>query len=138
MKRNGSAVFLVELLMVILFFSLSAAVTLRLFVSAYQQETASLHLSAALEKAQDTAELFRANGSSLFSSSCWESGDTAGLYQQAQGDYLLQVAVKTDESPAGVMESADIVVYLSGQPDGEPVTRLSVSRYTPTAEEGAP
>ena len=38
MKKSGSAVFLMELTLVILFFSLSTVVTLRLFVAAHQQE----------------------------------------------------------------------------------------------------
>ena len=133
MKRNGSAVFLMELLMVILFFSLSTVVTLRLFVSAHQQEETSRQLSSALEKAQDTAELFHARGSDLFVTSSWTSMDAGDLYQNTDGQYLITVAVKSDASPAGLMESADISVQLNDQ--SAVLCRLSVSRYTPSEQE---
>ena len=135
MKRNGSAVFLMELLMVILFFSLSTVVTLRLFVSSHQQEEASQQLSGALEKAQDTAELFHARGSELFVTSSWTSMDEGGLYQSTDGEYLVTVCVESTVSSSGLMESADISVRLNDHSDS--LCRLSVSRYTPS-EQGVP
>lgn len=69
MKKRGSMAFLMELIVVILFFSLSTAVTLRLFVAAHEKERESTRLSDAVERAQDTAEQFRVKGTALFASS---------------------------------------------------------------------
>ena len=52
MKKRGSMAFLMELIVVILFFSLSTAVTLRLFVAAHEKERESTRLSDAVERAQ--------------------------------------------------------------------------------------
>ena len=95
MKKSGSAVFLMELTLVILFFSLSTVVTLRLFVAAHQQERQSTLHSDALELAENTAELFRAQGVSFFDAADgWnaaEQEDGSVLYSRLESGLRMEV-----------------------------------------------
>lgn len=105
MKKSGSAVFLMELTLVILFFSLSTVVTLRLFVAAHQQERQSTLHSDALELAENTAELFRAQGVSFFDAADgWnaaEQEDGSVLYSRLESGLRMEVIWKGERTPAG-------------------------------------
>lgn len=137
MKKSGSMAFLLELILVILFFSLSTAVTLRLFVAAHDKERDSSRLSDALEYAQDTAERFRVKGTSMFDpSDGWTyviEEDLSALYTRACGDLTVTVLVADGDALAGQLESGEIRVYAPADPD--PLCRLPLTRYVPFAEE---
>ena len=138
MKKRGSMAFLMELIVVILFFSLSTAVTLRLFVAAHEKEQESTLLSDALERAQDTAEQFQIKGTSLFDSSDgWTyeiRDDLSALYTRLFEDGLTVTVLVTDaDALSGWLETGEICVY-SGA-DAEPHCRLPFTRFVPAAEE---
>ena len=137
MKKRGSMAFLMELIVVILFFSLSTAVTLRLFVAAHEKERESTRLSDAVERAQDT-EQFRVKGTALFASSDgWTyeiRDDLSALYTRVFEEGLTVTVLVTDgDALAGLLETGEICVY-SGT-DTEPCCRLPLSRFVPFAEE---
>lgn len=140
MKKNGSAVFLMELILVILFFSLSTVVTLRLFVTAHQQEEQSTLRSDALELAENTAELFRAYGTGLFTSPAWitlqETGEDTHYSHTADG-LTARVSLHMADSPEGSLSTGEIVVYQAGSDggtSGDPLCRLALGRYVPAWE----
>ena len=133
MKKSGSAVFLMELTLVILFFSLSTVVTLRLFVAAHQQERQSTLHSDALELADNTAELFRAQGVSCFDAADgWnaaEQEDGSVLYSRLESGLRMEVIWKGERTPAGRLESGEIRVFENQRSD--PLCRLPLCRYSP-------
>jgi type II secretory pathway pseudopilin PulG len=63
MSRSG--LFLMELILVILFFAISAAICLRVFASARQTAERGHDLSCAVLAAQSAAECYRASGGDL-------------------------------------------------------------------------
>ena len=138
MKKSGSAVFLMELVLVILFFSLSTVVTLRLFVTAHQQEEQSTLRSDALELAENTAELFRAYGSDWFASSPWTSSQGTGddaHYTLTTDKLVAHVSLYTASGRSGSLSTGEITVYPAGQEEtGVPLCRLDLSRYVPAWE----
>ena len=81
---SKSSLFLMELILVILFFAISAAVCIRVFVSAEQTAERSRDLSCAVLAAQSAAECYRASGGDpetaavLLSGSAADSGLTVG------------------------------------------------------------
>ena len=135
MKRSSSAVFLMELTLVILFFSLSAVVTLRLFVTAHHQEQQSTLRSDALELAENTAELFRIQGTACFApadgwkTAAGEEGTT--IYTYGRDDLLLQVSLQEQQTDAGKLTSGEVQVKTAAQADGQTniLCRLPVARY---------
>ena len=151
MKRSGSIVFLMELIVVILFFSLSAVVTLQLFVAAHHNGRKSAIISDALNRAQSVAEKFQAEGSSSFSGNGWEAGDkninSAGnerwfrfMYQTEGGeDVEIFVRIETESTDFGQLEQGDVrVSFLSDSSDSDDsknqLCTLEIARYTPNAE----
>lgn len=137
MKRHSSAVFLMELTLVILFFSLSAVVTLRLFVTAHQQEQQSALRSDALELAEDTVEQIRALGASFFDSAdgwiitAQEPGGTIYTYQG--GDLRMEVFLQQEETGAGTLETGEVCITGSEKSAcrGQVLCRLPIGRYSP-------
>ena len=138
MKKSGSAVFLMELTLVILFFSLSTVVTLRLFVSAHQQERQSTLRSDAMELAENTAELFRVLGVSYFDPidgwTAVNQPDNSTLYTCTKNGLLAEVQLKTTATDAGSLETGEIRIMEvekknSGQEDL--LCRLTLGRYSP-------
>lgn len=131
MRKSGSAVFLMELVVVLLFFSLSAAVTLRLFVAAYETDRMSEQVSDALERAEDAAERYRAGGRSAFLQG-WTAQDQADgtcLYIREDGTYRLEVRLRILDQAAGDLETGEVRVYDRVQP-AEPLCELPLARYT--------
>ncbi len=138
MKKRGSMAFLMELIVVILFFSLSTAVTLRLFVAAHEKERESTRLSDAVERAQDTAEQFRVKGIALFASSDgWTyeiRDDLSALYTRVFEEGLTVTVLVTDgDAPSRAPRNRG---DLRLQRDGHgPCCHLPLSRFVPFAEE---
>jgi len=64
-KNSGSTLFLMEMLAVILFFALSAAVCMRVFAAARLESEYAARLSLAAARAQTAAECYKAAGGSV-------------------------------------------------------------------------
>lgn len=135
MKKSGSAVFLMELTLVILFFSLSTVVTLRLFVAAHQQERQSTLHSDALELAENTAELFLRPGRVLFccrptAGTAAEQEDGSVLYSRLESGLRMEVIWKGERTPARPGWNPERSACLKIQ-RSDPLCRLPLCRYSP-------
>ena len=135
MKSAGKTnTLLMELIIVILFFSLSAVITLQLFVTAHEQSTLSHDKTMALLKAQNVVEEIQADESDTLSgfieleedryiicyNEDWEpSGET--------GSYELSVQVGRKPSEYGTMMELDVRVHK----DDKELCGLQTSRYLP-------
>ena len=142
MKRNSAAVFLMELIIVILFFSLSIVVTLRLFMTAYTTDKKSSELNEALIQAQSTAEQFRVYGLDMFTQQeSWINSqpDTSGTYLYTRSDggetgLVYKVFVRIEKG----FESGEIQVYSLRTPDEGVLCELEIARYDSVNNEVAP
>ena len=99
-RRSNS--FLVEIIIVILFFSLSAAVTLQVFVATHKKEQQSGSLNHAVVLTQQLTEEYRANGTAC--SWCATSKDKDG-----SAVYVLEY----DENWQPVQENGAFRVYFT-------------------------
>ena len=130
-----------ELTLVILFFSLSAVVTLRLFVTAHQQEQQSALRSDALELAEDTAEQFHAQGTAFFNSADgWSSAalEDGTVYRFDGSDLLLEVFLRQESTVAGALETGEVRITGSEKSigRGQVLCSLPVGRYIPKESRG--
>ena len=163
MRKANSGLFLLEMILVILFFSLTAAVYVRLFATAFQTGDASRNLTQAVMISQNLAEAFYANGGdeaamrSLFPDA-HVSGDTAG--DEYASGFLLSYdedwnAMHTVPAEGGRITGAflasmyvrdrthfrdaesEIVRYAPAETDNgwATVYSLSLTRYTPGTQE---
>ncbi len=115
MKKSRSSLFLMELIVVIFFFSLTAAVCLQIFVKAHTLGEKTKNLNNAVLLAQNTGELF------------YEYGEDFPRYQNLISDMAadnlsVSFALNSDED----FLYLDYICYVSG--DSEPLYRLSFKR----------
>jgi len=83
MKASKSAVFLFELMVIILVFTIAAAVCAQIFASAFAMSKESRNLTMSSINAQTVAERFKAGDmgvSSLYFDSEWHATDEAGAH----------------------------------------------------------
>ncbi|MDR1272002.1 MAG: hypothetical protein LBK04_03285 [Clostridiales Family XIII bacterium] len=112
MKTSKSAVFLFELMIIILVFTFASAVCAQIFASSYKMSTDSREKSMSVLYAQTAIEKFKAG----------EAEDAAALYDKSwqavgegNGEAYYEVAIENNEV-SGHIRSADIVVYKKGEP----------------------
>ncbi|MCL1963764.1 MAG: hypothetical protein FWF69_01715 [Firmicutes bacterium] len=139
---------LLELVIVLLFFSLSACVILQLFVAAHDKSVRSVVGSWALMEAEDIAEKFaasQADKDTFFAQADWRPrGEGYERYVEANGRALLcLVAGETRNTPAGYLDDLTLTLYKTQTPpsgsgemprcitiDGEhPLVTLPLTRY---------
>jgi len=137
-----------EMMVIILFFSLSVMIIFRLFVSAHLNDQDSTRLNNALLEAKNTVELFKANGTDIFGSGDWIFEETEpGVYRYVKNSpedcvitsaYILIVALTIETAPLGVYESGEVRAYINadGMPEGDPFLALQIGYYRQTAEDG--
>ena len=136
MKRSGAAIFLMELMVVIMFFSLAIVTSLRLFMTAYNKEHDSARISEALIEMQGTAERFRARGVDVFSSDGWTEqvlADGRRMFTNEKEDYRLffEVTLTTESTQNGSMDSGEILAYAGDKENKDPICGLALARYIP-------
>ena len=136
-QRPKSPLFLMEVILVILFFAIASVVCVQLFVQAYLLSTESSDLTAAVREARNTAEIFKAVGGSTTETALLLDAVPPGPQDQTMilyydrdwnrvkedGWYRLELA--TEPEAAGVAAGR---VEVSG-PDGE-IFSLTVKKYT--------
>lgn len=118
-------ILLIELLIVILFFSLSAAVTLRLYDRAHARSIKSQRLEEAILSLQDLAEQLYASDSMaefLLGQGFARDGEQ---YTAEVNGFNISACLSEKATRAGVLESADLTALYGG----EAVYALPVSRY---------
>ncbi len=138
--------FFIEMIIVILFFAISSAVTLRLFVAADSRANQSSDLSAAVIKAQDIAEQIQGISSpnelppALRAAKRTNSGGTQhfqiGYDRQwnetsAAPRYAAEVSVAKTGSGSGVLVRADISVFRIESGGRKQIFALSPAKYLP-------
>ena len=132
MKRYQGNILLIELLIVILFFSLSQVVMVRVFASAHEKSHNSVQLRHALMVCQDVAEQLSVsdNPDALLLQLDFNGEDGSYFRCDKQG-FDVYVHCSEEETAAGTLHTATI----TAQKDSREILSLPVSRYLP--KEGA-
>ena len=129
-SANRSNALLVELLIVVLFFMLSATVLLQVFSTARSQSSLAGKLIQASNAAQDTAD--RLYGAQDAESMLAEMGWTQenDLWRLTGGDYDLTVSFTREQQPSGELVRYQVQAVSGGQT----LVDLPGARYQEAAE----
>lgn len=136
MKHSKSSLFLMELIIALLFFSLASTVCIRLFVNAHSLSGQTVDMNHAVNYAQNMAEAFTGCDGDLISMQAILSGslllqDNDSL-SMVQNGYCICLTRAGALSP-GSMVSADISVYRQDAlpPELQDATVTSDAAYEP-------
>ena len=129
MKHSKSSLFLMELIIALLFFSLASTVCIRLFVKAHSLSSQTVDMNHAVNYAQNMAETFIGCDGDLQAMQTILSGSELTLPDGdilvlVQNDYCISLRRSGIISPGGIV-SADINVYLADVPP----TTISAASY---------
>ena len=134
-NKNRSNVLLVEILIAVLFFMLSATVLVRVFATARNMTVRSSAGGQALIEAQNVAEaLYAADDPDALLESL-NFSQSHGTWTRDDGSYSLYVSTTTTPTEAGELFQAEIrAFYLTrdagaARPVSEEFFSLSVTRY---------
>ncbi len=144
-KTSKSGLFLLEMLIIIVFFAATSAICVRLFVYSAQLSDRSSALTEAMVRAQSAAEAVKAaEGDETLLESLlhgdWENGVLRVFYNQdfqalpddEDAQYILTVEQDLDGS--GLLAATVTVA----KENGETICTLPVGKYTGSAEGGEP
>lgn len=125
MKHSKSSLFLMELIIALLFFSLASTVCIRLFVKAHSLSSQTVDMNHAVNYAQNMAETFVGCEGDLQAMQTILSGSELALPDGdilvlVLNEYLISLRRSGSISP-GDMVSADINVYLADDDEVPPV-----------------
>ena len=128
-KRNRTNVLLVEILIVLLFFMLSATVLMQVFASARNMTVLAGIQTRALGEAQNVAE-------ALYASDDMEEALEDMGFMSAHGawtcdydEFILYVALDEEHTDSGIMENGNIYAFYSKQKDSSELFNLPLARY---------
>ncbi len=134
MKHSKSSLFLMELIIALLFFSVSSTVCIRLFVKAHALSAETVSQNYAVNYAQNMAEVFTGYDGDLQAMQTLLDGS----YLSPEGDYLslvqngYRVGLRRSGSPdPGGMLSADISVYSADTVQLSDLSLASSTLYEP-------
>ena len=135
MKKSGSVVFFMELMVVIMFFAVSTVVILRLFMIGYLNERKSSALSEAMIEMQNTIEGFRAEGFDALLANGWsEMEDTAAerRFTKNEEDSRIsyRITLTTESRAGGERDFGEISAYITNDAEGGPICSMKMSRYS--------
>lgn len=135
MRNSRSSLFLMELVIVILFFSLASAVCVRLFVKAHQMDQNTVNLNHAMMWIQNYAEEFRSypfvTSETIFFDKDWNAceNSSSALYSVSINP------LPNISATHGHVAQAEITVN-SLEPDKASVLASQIiQRYVPVSEE---
>ena len=119
-NKNRSNVLLVEILIAVLFFMLSATVLVRVFVTSRNLTVRSGVEVKALVEAQNVAEALYAAEDPEALLTEMEFGSSHGAWSRDYGDYSIYVTGETKQSGAGTLwEGAVSAFYKVRMPDAK-------------------
>jgi len=121
MKTSKSAVFLFELMIIILVFVIAAAICAQIFASAYKMSTESRELTMSSINAQTLAEEFKAgipDVAPMYFDRNWKATDQNSAYY---------TVILEGQDTSSDMRSASVNVYKSGEKDS--VYTLQVKEF---------
>ncbi len=122
---NRSNALLVELLIVIMFFMLSATVLLELYAASRNLSTQAGDITMALNEAQNVADQLYANGSSEAALKEMGFAQDGESWRKSMDAYDLVVTVSQESTPSGVMRRNNVKA-MKGQ---DVFFTLPVARY---------
>ncbi len=131
MKRYQGNILLIELLIVILFFSLSQVVMVRVFASAHEKSHNSVQLRHALMACQDVAEqlsVSEAPDARLLSLDF--TGEDGTYFRCDENGFDVYVHCQREETAAGILYTSTV----TAQKDNREILTLPVSFYAPKKE----
>ena len=140
-KASGKAnSFLLEMILMILFFSVSAAVILQLFASAHNIQKQSSSKNEALLYAQTLAEEFKTSESNLLTSTSEQTQERYldENWQESEKDravYTAQIKISSQSTAAGKLFFAAISVF-SADAEKQLLCQIPATVYLPS-EGGA-
>lgn len=137
MRTNRRSPVLVELIIVICFFSLALSVVVRLFAEVHVQNKDIAKENNAMVLMQDQAELLKADPLSGISGTAYYNEDFTAVVQGESAQYI-ELTVEITEYGAGTLYNFTFVAYAVDETGeiGE-VARLSAARYVPSTGGGA-
>lgn len=108
MKKGKSNSLLMELLIVTLFFAISASVLVEVFAAAGNQNRRAEHLNVAQATAQDVADrLYAASDAEACLTECGFEQD-GEIWVRADDPLEIQVTLHEEETEGGVMRRAEV------------------------------
>ena len=135
MRNSRSSLFLMELVVVILFFSLSSAVCVRLFVKAHQIDQSTVNMNHAMLWIQNYAEEFRSNpvevNETVYFDKEWNAceGSSSALYS-------VSIHSLPDVSAIhGHVAQAEITVNCLNNKQASVLASQTIQRYVPVSDE---
>lgn len=130
-RRSKSGAILLELIIVILFFALSAATILQVYAAAYDKSRTTSRRDIALEAAQDWAEQFigQTQPHQLMTEAGWQQNEDGSLEMVTGEGVVLRADFDEVMSDAGTLHQMTITAL----DKGEQVFELPVAVYS--AEE---
>jgi len=132
MKRYQGNILLIELLIVILFFSLSQVVMVRVFASAHEKSHDSVQLRHALMACQDVAEqLSVSEEPDALLLQLDFNGEDGNYFRCDEHGFDLYVQCQREETPAGTLLCSTI----TAQKDSKEILSVPVSLYVPKEGE---
>ena len=132
MQRRSNVV-LLELIVVLLFFSLASTIAMQAFVKADQRSKESVRMEAGLAAVESWAERVSVSGDpeAMLAAAGWKRGD--GVYT-LDSELPLRIDIAREDAPHGQM--LRMVVSALGSAEGDPVAALPIDRYLPKPEGG--
>jgi Tfp pilus assembly major pilin PilA len=122
MKASKSAVFLFELMVIILVFTIAAAICTSIFAEAYNMSEESENLTMAAIKAQTTAEEFKTED--LVAEDFYDENWNLAT----KSNYKYSVSVEDVKNSDGI-SSANVVVYKVDDKKQESIFSIPVSKF---------
>lgn len=139
-NRNRSNVLLVEILIAVLFFMLSATVLIRVFGTARNMTVRSGVESAAMAEAQNVAEALYAAEDIDALLTEMRFINAHGAWSRDGGDYTLYVVGSETDTEAGKLWSGSVDAFYklrdpdAAVPEDEPLFSLPCARYKGVAK----
>ena len=140
-RKNGSNILLMEILIAVLFFMLSATVLMRVFSTARNMTVRAGVETEALAEAQDVAEALYAAGDIDAALEEMAFRNSHGTWLKDCGEYSLYVAGEERAAGAGMLWSGSVSAYYKlRDPDAtrqadEELFSLTCTRYKGVAQE---
>lgn len=135
-QHAKSSLFLMEMMVVILFFALTSAICVHLFVQSYQSAKHSEALTNGVLQAQSTAEVYKSTAGDLGQTAtllgaAWSADKELTLaydahWQPTEEDAAAAYVLTMSESQGTAVPTAEVLISAA---DGSEVYRLSVKAY---------
>ena len=130
MKHSKSSLFLMELIIALLFFSLASTVCIQLFVKSYTLSQETTDLNYAINSAQNMAEAFiGCNGDLSFIASLFEEY-TVSIHETSfsftENEYTTLLTISSDDTIPGLLLGEISVVRA---PSSITIYELTVEHY---------